>query len=100
MPVANAAIKNVGQIVSNDPDPKTKSYGVFGINSGGSVQTFVKDNPQFDLSANPASEEFDKQWTKISKEQPELYFIVKTDEGDKEVCGTLSFFTLLQTLSI
>lgn len=43
---------------------------------------------------------FVKELEKISKEQPELYFIVKTDEGDKEVCGTLSFFTLLQTLSI
>jgi len=43
---------------------------------------------------------FVKELEKISKEQPELYFTVKTDEGDKEVCGTLSFFTLLQTLSI
>lgn len=41
---------------------------------------------------------FVKEIEKISKEQPELYFSVMTEEGEKEVSGTLSFFTLLQTL--
>ncbi len=40
---------------------------------------------------------FVKEIEKISKEQPELYFVVMTEEGEKEVSGTLSFFTLLQT---
>jgi hypothetical protein len=68
---AKDAIKNVGQIVPNDPKPGVSSYGVFGINSGGSVQSFVKDNPQFELNSKPASKEFDEQWSKISKERPQ-----------------------------
>jgi hypothetical protein len=68
---AKDAIKNVGQIVKNDPKSGVSSYGVFGINSGGSVQSFVEDNPQFELNAKPASKEFDEQWTKISNEQPQ-----------------------------
>jgi len=66
---ASQAIKNVGQIVPNDPKPGVTSYGIFGINSQGSIQSFVKDNPQFELSAKPASKEFDMQWSKISKEK-------------------------------
>ena len=68
---AKDAIKNVGQIVLNDPKSGVSSYGIFGINSGGSVQSFVKDNPQFELNAKPASKQFDEQWSKISKEQPQ-----------------------------
>ena len=67
---ASQAIKNVGQIVQNDPKPGASSYGIFGINSQGSVQSFVKENPQFELTAKPASKEFDEQWTKISKDKP------------------------------
>jgi hypothetical protein len=33
----------------------------------------------------------------ISKKQPELYVSVKLKDGEREVSGTLSFFTLLQT---
>jgi predicted Zn-dependent protease with MMP-like domain len=43
---------------------------------------------------------FLKDIEKFSKEQPELYFLFKDDEGEREVSGTLSFFTLLQTLLI
>ena len=68
---AKDAIKNIGQIVPNDPKLGVSSYGVFGINSGGSVQSFVKDNPQFELNSKPASKEFDEQWSKISKERPQ-----------------------------
>lgn len=68
---ANEAIKSVGQIVPNDPKAGVSSYGIFGINSGGSVQSFVKQNPQFELTAKPASKEFDAQWSKISKDRPQ-----------------------------
>jgi hypothetical protein len=66
---ADKAIQKVGQIVPNDPKPGVTSYGIIGMNSGGSVQTFVKDNPQFNLTAKPASKEFDEQWKKASIEQ-------------------------------
>jgi hypothetical protein len=68
---ASQAIKKVGQIVQNDPKPGVSSYGIFGINSGGSIQNFVKQNPQFGLTAKPASKEFDEQWAKISTDRPQ-----------------------------
>jgi hypothetical protein len=68
---ADKAIQKVGQIVPNDPKPGVTSYGIVGINSGGSVQSFVKDNPQFELTAKPASKEFDEQWKKASLERPQ-----------------------------
>jgi hypothetical protein len=82
---AKDAIKNVGQIVRNDPKSGVSSYGVFGINSGGSVQSFIKDNPQFELNAKPASKEFDEQWTKISKEQPQKMLEAQLKWYDKNI---------------
>ena len=60
-----------GQIVDNDPKPGVKSYGIFGMNSGGSIQSFVKDNPQFSFKSNPPSSEFDKEWIELAKSRPE-----------------------------
>jgi hypothetical protein len=82
---AKDAITKVGQIVPNDPKPGVSSYGVFGINSGGSVQSFVKDNPQFELSAKPASKEFDEQWSKISKERPQEMLEAQLKWFDKNI---------------
>jgi hypothetical protein len=59
------------QIVDNDPKPGVKSYGLFGMNSGGSIQLFVKDNPQFAFQSNPPSREFDREWTNLAKNKPE-----------------------------
>jgi hypothetical protein len=87
---AKDAIKNVGQIVKNDPKPGVSSYGVFGINSGGSVQTFVKDNPQFELNAKPTSKEFDEQWTKISNEQPQKMLEAQLKWYDKNITVPLN----------
>jgi hypothetical protein len=56
------AIRKVGQVVQNDPKPGFTSYGIFGMNSSGSIQSFVKENPQFNLTARPATPEFDNQW--------------------------------------
>lgn len=67
-------VKKVGQIVDNDPKPGVKSYGVFGINSQGSVQTFVQDNPQFGLTDRPGTKEFDDKWKTLAIEKTkELY---------------------------
>lgn len=41
-----------------------------------------------------------KEVEKFSKEQPELYFTSIDEEGEREVFGTLNFFTFLQTSSI
>lgn len=59
------------QIVDNDPKPGVKSYGLFGLNSGGSIQAFVKDNPQFSFQSNPPSSEFDREWINLAKNKPE-----------------------------
>lgn len=59
----------VGQIVPNDPKPGVSSYGVFGMNSGGSVQRFVADNPQFGLTGKPGTSEFDAKWKQVATEK-------------------------------
>jgi len=78
--------KKVGQVVPNDPKPGVSSYGVFGLNSGGSVQNFVKDNPQFNLSQyKPASKEFDDAWKKIANERTQEFFDAQINWYDKYV---------------
>ena len=73
---ASQAIKKVGQIVDNDPKAGIKSYGVFGLNSGGknvkesSIGSFVKENPQFGFKSTIASKEFDNEWTNIANTRP------------------------------
>jgi len=86
---AKDAIKNVGQIVPNDPKPGVSSYGIFGINSGGSVQSFVKDNPQFELNSKPASKEFDEKWSKISKERPKEMLDAQLKWYEKNITNPL-----------
>lgn len=67
--------KKVGQVVPNDPKPGVSSYGIFGLNSGGSVQNFVKDNPQFGFSdLKPASKEFDDRWKNIAIERTQEFY--------------------------
>jgi hypothetical protein len=87
---ASQAIENVGQIVQNDPNPGASSYGIFGINSQGSVQSFVRENPQFELTAKPATKEFDEQWTKISKDKPKEMLQAQLTWYDKHVTKQLN----------
>jgi hypothetical protein len=82
----SADAKKVGQIVPNDPKPGVSSYGIFGLNSGGSVQNFVKDNPQFNLSTyKPASKEFDDAWKKVAEERTREFFDAQVGWYDKYV---------------
>ena len=73
---ASQAIKKVGQIVDNDPKAGIKSYGVFGLNSGGknvnesSIGSFVKENRQFGFKSTIASKQFDDEWTNIANTRP------------------------------
>jgi hypothetical protein len=83
---ASTDIKKVGQIVPNDPKPGVSSYGIFGLNSGGSVQNFVKDNPQFNLSQyKPVTKEFDDAWKKNSKERTQEFYDAQIAWYDKYV---------------
>ena len=68
------ALTKVGQVVDNDPKPGVASYGIFGINSGGSVQTFVKDNPQFELKSKPGTKEFEKEWKMAAIKDPKSMY--------------------------
>lgn len=74
---ASQAITKVGQIVPNDPKPGVSSYGIFGINSGrtkgnpSSADSFVSEHPEFGLKGIPGTKEFDNEWTRASKENPQ-----------------------------
>lgn len=49
----------------------TTSYGNLGLNSGGSVQEFVKKyGADFGLTATPGTAEFNKQWQNAAKAAP------------------------------
>jgi hypothetical protein len=86
---ADKAIQKVDQIVPNDPKPGVTSYGILGINSGGSVQLFVRDNPQFNLTAKPASKEFDEQWLRASKDKPDEMLKAQLKWYEKYVEGPI-----------
>jgi hypothetical protein len=79
------ALKSVGKIVPNDPEPGVFSYGLFGINSGrkktkegkiipSSIDSFVKDNPQFNLPDPGNTEKFQSAWKKLARENPESMY--------------------------
>lgn len=48
----------------------SRSYGVFGINSQGTMQGFVRDNPDLGLTAKPGTPEFDAQWASAVQRNP------------------------------
>ena len=72
----------------------TKSYGNFGLNSGGSVQEFVRQyGDQFDLTAKPGTKSFDEQWrnaasaagVELHEAEMEWYRAHTADVGQKLV---------------
>jgi hypothetical protein len=49
----------------------SRSYGNFGLNSGGSAQKFAAEyGKQFGLTAKPGTRAFDEQWTNAAKSAP------------------------------
>jgi hypothetical protein len=78
-----------GQIVDNDPKPGVKSYGIFGLNSGGSIQNFVKDNPQFNFKSNPPSVQFDEEWRNAAKTRPEELLNAQLSWYEKYILGPI-----------
>jgi hypothetical protein len=60
--------KGVKQVVRDKSG--TFSYGNFGLNSGGSMQEFVKRyGSRFNLTAKPGTDEFKKQWEAAAANQ-------------------------------
>jgi hypothetical protein len=84
------ALKKVGQVVPNDPKPGVSSYGIFGINSGGSVQTFVKENPQFNLNSKPGTKQFDDEWKAAASANPEAMYDAQMAWYKKHVVAPLA----------
>jgi hypothetical protein len=82
-------VKKIGQIVDNDPKPGVKSYGIFGINSQGSVQKFVVDNPQFNLTEQPGTKEFDDKWKKLASEKTKEFYDAQIKWYEKYVYNPL-----------
>lgn len=85
----NDAKKKAGQVVDNDPKPGVSSYGVFGINSGGSVQTFVRDNPQFNLVGKPGSKEFAESWKLAASTKTDEFFNAQMKWYEKYIYNPL-----------
>lgn len=52
----------------------TKSYGLFGMNSAGTINSFIASNPQFGLTAKPGTPEFDAQFKEAAKKQPNEFY--------------------------
>lgn len=50
----------------------TRSYGIFGINSGGTMQGFVDSNSDLGLTAKPGTPEFDRQWSALAAKNSKL----------------------------
>ena len=49
----------------------TKSYGTFGLNTGGSAQQFVREyGSSFGFTARPGTDAFDKQWKNAAAQNP------------------------------
>jgi len=90
---ASQAITKVGQIVPNDPKPGVSSYGIFGINSGrekgnpSSADSFVSEHPEFKLKGTPGTKEFDDEWTRASKEDPQKMLNAQLAWYEKHVHG-------------
>ena len=83
-------IDKAGQVVPNDPKPGVTSYGIFGMNSAaGTVQQFVAENPQFGLTAKPATSEFDKQWKDVAAKKGDEFLDAQLVWHDRHILQPL-----------
>ena len=62
----------VGNSVIATDTNGSKSYGIFGINSQGTMQQFVAANPDLGLTADPGTSEFNNQWRAAVQANPDL----------------------------
>lgn len=49
----------------------TVSYGIMGLNSGGTLQRFINENPTFGITAKAGTPEFDAQWKTAVARHPQ-----------------------------
>lgn len=85
-----SALKNVGQIVNNDPEPGYKSYGLFGMNSKAkTIDNFVAQNPQLGLTTKPGSPEFDREWKEVAKNKPQDLYQAQMNWYEKNILSPL-----------
>jgi hypothetical protein len=83
-------LDKAGQVVQNDPKPGVTSYGIFGMNSGsGTVQQFLSENPQFGITAKPATPEFDKQWKEVANQRGPEFLDAQLMWHDKHIVQPL-----------
>ena len=83
-------LDKAGQVVQNDPKPGVTSYGIFGMNSGsGTVQQFLAENPQFGITAKPATPEFDKQWKEVANQRGPEFLDAQLMWHDKHILQPL-----------
>lgn len=83
-------LDKAGQVVQNDPKPGVTSYGIFGMNSGsGTVQQFLAENPQFAITAKPATPEFDKQWKEVANQRGPEFLDAQLMWHDKHIVQPL-----------
>lgn len=69
----------------------SKSYGRFGLNSkSGSLQDFVNDNPDLNLTAPVGSKEFDDQWNKTAATQNDKFQEAHNRWYQKNIMGGLT----------
>lgn len=66
----------------------TRSYGNFGLNSGGSAQKFVAEyGKEFGFTAEPGTKEFDTQWREAASKAPNKLHAAEMDWYSKNVVG-------------
>lgn len=82
-------LKGVSQIVRDSGG--TKSYGNFGLNTGGSAQKFAKEYGEpLGLTAQPGTAKFDKQWKSLAAADPAGLHAAEMDWYSRNVTSKIS----------
>ena len=69
----------------------TKSYGNFGLNSGGSLQAFMKEYGQdLGIEGRPGSKEFDKNWKALAESDPAKLHLAEKKWYQDKILGPIS----------
>lgn len=64
----------------------TRSYGLMGLNSGGTIQGFLKnEGAGLGLTAKPGTSEFDAQWKAAVRKNPDKVMLAQTKWHEKHV---------------
>lgn len=63
----------------------TRSYGIFGLNSGGTIQQFISDNPNLGLTEKPGTDAFDAQWESLVASSPQTIVKAQLEWHERRV---------------